>query len=283
MKQIEKRKGASRALAPAALCLVLVLGQLVALGAASAQSFGNFVEMRVYTTRPEVRDRFLQYFEEHYLESQEVLGMRIWGQFRDLDEPSHFVWIRGFTSMEERLEGLRAFYTSPMWRETGQEVSAMLAARGKVRLLEPVSKSWRFDPKWGRVPLLSEAPDRDLGVVAVLELEAVAPSQSSAGVEGVPMGLEVVEEAVGTHWRPVLEAAGGASLGLFRTSGSENDFPALPVTELDDVVCWFVSFASRDDLVSFLVRRQVGSPSLDPRKVWVLEPGGRSRLWHRGG
>ena len=47
----------------------------------------------------------------------------------------------------ERLAGLRTFYTSPMWRETGQEVGTMLAARGRVRLLEPVSKTARFDPK----------------------------------------------------------------------------------------------------------------------------------------
>ncbi len=277
------------------LVVIWLFGLPCLLGSAEAgraQSFGNFVEMRVYTTKPEVRDRFLHYFEEHYLESQEVLGMRIWGQFRDLDEPSHFVWVRGFTSMEERLDGLRTFYTSPMWRETGQEVGSMLAARGRVRLLEPVDKSWRFDPKWRRAPLLSEAGERDLGVVAVLELGPPLESPDSSGDSSTDddgggsrdsIDLDAVVQSVETHWRPVAEASGGASLGLFRTSQEENDFPALPVTEVDDAVVWFVSFASREELSSFLVRRKVGSPPLDPRRVWVLEPGERSRLFNREG
>ena len=267
------------------LRLALLLG-LVALAAPSpGQSFGNFVELRVYTTEPTKRDRFLEYFEEHYLESQEVLGMRIWGQFRDLDDPSHFVWIRGFTSMEERLDGLKTFYTSPMWRETGQEVGAMLAARGRVRLLEPVSKAWRFDPEWGRVPLLAEAGDRELGVVGALEFGAEQPIDVSSkdAEDDRGDGLASVAQSVEAAWHPTLEASGGASLGLFRTSRAENDFPALPVTELDDVVMWFVSFASREELAAFVVRRRFGSPHLEPRRVWVLEPGERSRLWHRGG
>ena len=125
--------GAARAIRVAGVTSPLVpIVLLLAVSATSvsqAQSFSNFLELRIYTTKPEARDRFLDFFEEHYLESQEVLGMRIWGQFRDLETPTHFVWLRGYRSMEERKEGLMAFYTSPMWQETGVEVGQMLAAQ----------------------------------------------------------------------------------------------------------------------------------------------------------
>ena len=38
------------------------------------------VEFRSYRLRPGVREAFIEYFEEHFLDSQEKVGMRVLGQ-----------------------------------------------------------------------------------------------------------------------------------------------------------------------------------------------------------
>jgi hypothetical protein len=45
------------------------------------------VELRQYTLYPGKRDVLIDLFDRTFIESQEVLGMRIIGQFRDLDNP----------------------------------------------------------------------------------------------------------------------------------------------------------------------------------------------------
>ena len=43
--------------------------------------------------------------------------MTVIGQFRDLDNPDSFVWLRGFADMESRRKALGAFYSGPGgWR-----------------------------------------------------------------------------------------------------------------------------------------------------------------------
>ena len=93
--------------------------------------YGRYLELRVYSTKENKRDPFLDYFEKYYLESQEEVGMRIWGQFGDLDEANHFVWLRGYRSMDERATGLMRFYTGELWNRTGQQVRDMLARMGE--------------------------------------------------------------------------------------------------------------------------------------------------------
>jgi hypothetical protein len=64
------------------------------------------VELRQYTLHPGKRDVLIDLFEREFIESQEVVGMYVIGQFRDLDNPNRFVWLRGFPNMSERAEGL---------------------------------------------------------------------------------------------------------------------------------------------------------------------------------
>ena len=60
------------------------------------------VELRQYTLRPGGRDVLVELFDREFVESQEALGMEIVGQFRDLDRPDRFVWLRGFPDMVRR-------------------------------------------------------------------------------------------------------------------------------------------------------------------------------------
>ncbi|TJX33985.1 MAG: NIPSNAP family protein, partial [Mesorhizobium sp.] len=73
------------------------------------------VELRQYTLKPGRRETLIEIFDTEFIESQEYAGMTIIGQFRDLDRPDMFVWMRGFDSMDARKDALGAFYDGPVW------------------------------------------------------------------------------------------------------------------------------------------------------------------------
>jgi hypothetical protein len=71
-------------------------------------------ELRRYSLHPAQREVLVELFEERFIESQEELGMSLLGQFRDLDDPDGFVWLRGLADMARRGHGLTAFYGGPV-------------------------------------------------------------------------------------------------------------------------------------------------------------------------
>lgn len=54
------------------------------------------VELRQYTLHPGKRDVLIELFDREFIESQEIIGMYVIGQFRDLDNPYRFVWLQVF-------------------------------------------------------------------------------------------------------------------------------------------------------------------------------------------
>lgn len=52
------------------------------------------VELRQYTLHPGRRDTLIELFDREFVETQEALGINVIGQFRDLDGPDRFVWLR---------------------------------------------------------------------------------------------------------------------------------------------------------------------------------------------
>ncbi len=249
------------------LAMVLAAGALAAQAASSDPGYSNFLELRVYTTQEGQRDRFLEYFEEHYLESQEVVGMRIWGEFRDLVNPTQFVWMHGYRTMGERQAGLLQFYTSPVWQETGAEVRDMLGERAShVHLLEPVSAREAFPENSRRPVLLSEQPQPDRRGVVVAQLFLVEDGTVSDLIEAVRNS--VIPDYVDN---------GAVSLGLFRSSEEPNNFPALPYIEDEVVVAWFGSFETD---AAFESARESAPLGLEPFETLRLAPGERSRLRH---
>src|SRR3546814_13617556 len=71
------------------------------------------LELRQYTLRPHTRDTLIALFDSTFVESQEAVGMSVLGQFRDLDDPERFVWLRGFPDMARRPASLAAFFGVP--------------------------------------------------------------------------------------------------------------------------------------------------------------------------
>src|SRR5687767_11829972 len=96
------------------------------------------IDLRQYTLRPGQRDRLIDVFDTYLVDGQEQTGMHIVGQFRDLDDPDRFVWIRGFRDLPARGRALKAFYGGPIWHEHAAAANATMIDSDNALLLRPV-------------------------------------------------------------------------------------------------------------------------------------------------
>jgi NIPSNAP len=87
------------------------------------------VELRRYALRPGQRETLIELFDREFVETQEAVGMCILGQFRDLDDPDSFVWMRGFADMETRKRALESFYRGPVWKQHTRAANATMINR----------------------------------------------------------------------------------------------------------------------------------------------------------
>ena len=93
------------------------------------------VELRQYTLHPYKRDVLIDLFEHEFVESQEALGIRLIGTFRDMANADRFVWLRGFKDMPNRADALQAFYSGPVWQAHRNAANATMIDSDNVLLL----------------------------------------------------------------------------------------------------------------------------------------------------
>ena len=96
------------------------------------------VELRRYTLHPGRRDALVDLFERAFVESQEACGMRLLGQFRDVDDDNRFTWLRGFADMDGRARALAGFYGGPVWKAHRDAANATMVDSDDVLLLRPL-------------------------------------------------------------------------------------------------------------------------------------------------
>ena len=104
----------------------------------------SIVELRQYTLHPGQRDVLIDLFDREFVESQEALGMKVIGQFRDLDNPNRFVWLRGFRDMPSRAQALKDFYGGPVWKAHREAANATMIDSDNVLLLHPAMPTSGF-------------------------------------------------------------------------------------------------------------------------------------------
>lgn len=201
----------------------------------------TIVELRQYTLHPGRRDELVELFEREFVESQDDLGARVVGTFRDADAPDRFVWVREFDDMAGRLAALTAFYGGPIWKANSAAANATMVDSDDVLLLEPVSGAFR---RTGRPPV-------------------------GAGRPGPSRVLAVVHDATAAD-QDAVEKALGVPAVVLRTAPYSNDFQALPVRD-EQVV---VRFAAYDTAAEATAARARLAPSA--RQVLELEPTARS-------
>ena len=219
---------------------------------AGAELTGAFpiIELRQYTLHDGQRDTLIDLFEREFVESQEALGMKVIGTFRDLDQPNHFVWLRGFRDMDSRLAGLTAFYGGPVWQAHRDAANATMIDSDNVLLLHSAGTGAEFRLPDSRPALGTTAPAGL--VVAVIDYLDAPPRETLLQFE--------------TQVKPRLKKAGIPLLAWFVPEKSANNFPRLPVREHEQVLVWFVRFDSDAD---YAARRSELAAAAQPLSSWV--------------
>lgn len=245
--------------------------------AQSAPESHPVVELRQYKIVHGRRDAMIALFDRTFVESQEAVGARLVGQYRDLDDPDRFTWIRQFESMASRGEALNHFYFGPVWRAHRAAANPMLEDNDNVLLLRPAEAGSGFaEPQGVRAPVDAPAPAAGL-VVATIHYLWKDPAEGFAAF-------------FRDRLAPAYAAAGLPVLASFVTETQPNNFPQLPVRQNEKIFVWFTRVADQaayDRARSSLMRgpawRRALGPRLDdyeerPAQVLRLAPTSRSLL-----
>ena len=197
------------------------------------------VELRQYTLRPGRRDVLIDLFDRELVESQEATGMAIVGQFRDLDDPDRFVWIRGFPSMPSRARALASFYGGPVWKAHSARANATMIDSDNVLRLRPVTVRSGFPaPAAARLPAGHDPAGNDPAGHA-----HAAPSRILVTIYHRDQPFDqAFADFFDRQARPVLLETGAVPLACLQTEHAENTFPALPVRTGENVFVWFARF-----------------------------------------
>ena len=193
------------------------------------------IDLRQYTLFPGVRNEFVELFDRELVETQEAVGMRVIGQFRDLGDPNRFVWIRGFPDMTSRARALMAFYVeSEAWKKHSSQARSMMIDSSDALLRPARSNSGFMLPSVSDRPGLYSSASDGVVVASIYTL----PSAADAGFP------DFFDSAVA----PLITAAGGSILASFVTESSPNNFPPLPLREGEHV---FVLFCAYNNLSAY--------------------------------
>ncbi|MBU1377914.1 MAG: NIPSNAP family protein [Alphaproteobacteria bacterium] len=185
------------------------------------------LELRQYKIVPGRRDEMVALFERHFVDSQDVLGMRLVGQFRDLDDPNRFTWIRTFPDMAARQRQLNAFYFGPVWQAHRGEANPLLDDNDNVLLLKPATPALAFAPPRGSRPATEGKGGMVVATILYLWKD---PEESFSAFFAERMA-------------PELAAGGLPVLGAYVAENAENTFPQLPVRQHEKVFVWFTRAA----------------------------------------
>ena len=205
------------------------------------------VELRQYTLHPGRREDLIALFDREFVETQEAVGITVLGQFRDLDDPDRFVWLRAFASMPARARALAAFYDGPGWRAHRDAANATMLDSDNVLLLRPATGTAMPIDGWQR----AHGAARDGAVLAIV---------------GAP----------GRGFAPVIAGAGGEIVARYETEPSANNFPRLPVREGEPVA---VSLARFFDVAACTkLADALASTPVAPMQLLRLAPTANSRF-----
>ncbi|MGH6615009.1 NIPSNAP family protein [Sphingomonas sp.] len=194
--------------------------------AVDAPATQKVIELRQYKILKGGRDAMIALFEREFVDSQEMLGMRLIGQFRDLDDPDRFTWIREFESMAARATALNAFYFGPVWKAHRSEANALLDDNDNVLLLHPATNGLGFGPQ--ARPAIADGP-------AGLVIATIHYLWKDAG--------EGFTSFFNERMRPTLTAVGLPVLSAYVPEREPNNFPQLPVRQSEKLFVWFTRVA----------------------------------------
>ena len=171
-------------------------------------------------------------YDRHFIESQEAYSITTIGQFRFLNDPSIFFWLRGFDSIDARPIDLNAFYHGATWQSLRGKANALLLDTDNVLLLEPAHEGAGFSLPLIPPSALSQPKPRGLLVFTMYYL----------GSDTGPQFDRMFEASI----RPVMQDRGARIIATFITDPSPNNYPRLVVRSDANVFAWFACFSNED-------------------------------------
>jgi quinol monooxygenase YgiN len=196
--------------------------------------FSPIVELRRYDLHSGTRDTLIDIFDRHFIEGQEAEGTDVIGQFRDLDNPDSFVWLRGFQDMESRKKALQAFYGGPVWMAERDAANATMIRFDNVLLLRPAWPDGAFHLDIADRPG-QQASDAAAGLVTANIIRVRGDAEAFAAWHRANM-------------LPIIVDSGAEFLAAFITEPAENTYPALPVRTDANVLAIFGRFPDQSAL-----------------------------------
>ena len=189
-------------------------------------SAAEIVELRQYTLHPGTRDTLVRVFEDYFIEGQQEAGIRIGGIYLDESDPDRFVWFRGFTDLDQRMEALESFYFGPVWKVHRDVANGTMIDSDDVLLLQPTNPPHRpQEPATSTSPW----PSEDRVHVSVYVYDA---------------DLEL-EDWLSTVLHRRLEELLGTTVATWRSHPGPNAFTKLPVRN-DNAFVWAATFPDED-------------------------------------
>lgn len=223
------------------------------------------IELRQYTLHPGQRETLIELFDHEFVETQEAVGMAVMGQFRDLDAPDRFVWLRGFADMDSRAYGLDAFYGGAVWRQHRDAANATMIDSDNVLLLRPA---------WPGAGVAMRGRSRATGMVR-MSLPGLLDASVFYLREPAPPDLLRFCREVMT---PCLQRGGAEVLGWYVSNGTPNNFPRLPVREGENALVGLAMFGDAESFDAF-VRTGAWVREVQPGlSKWFLGPAESHRL-----
>ena len=179
----------------------------------------TIIELRNYLLKPGMRERFIEYFDDHFLNSQN--GAHILAPFRIKGESDRFFWIRGFEDMQSRLAFLRGFYEQgEVWKRFGPGANEMMVDSDHVHLLKPLSPGFELSE------LAKEAD------VVVIDFYLAKSNQ--------------LDQLVGSFERDYFPCLKNKPTTLISEMAS-NDFPRLPVIQDPNLLVVITAYADESE------------------------------------
>jgi hypothetical protein len=228
------------------------------------------IEFRRYAIKDGQRKNFTQYFDTYFPEALQQLGTIVAASLLERQNPSNFIWIRGFHTFDDRaaLNGL--FYAGSVWSEHRKTMNDLIDNADNVLLLRPLN------------------PERGVTV-----LPAVDPVTEPNGAQGVVVAqiFAVKENRVDDFARQAettlasYRAAGAREAGVLVTLDVKNNFPQLPFRTDGPFLVWLGILKDDQTLQSFIPVADRSLTSLTATgllrsapELIVLDPTPRSRL-----
>jgi len=191
----------------------------------------NVVELRNYLLKSGTRDKFIQYFKKHFIESQHELGAYTPGLFRIKGEDDRFFWIRGFDNMQKRIRFLPAFYGGEVWKEFGPAANDMMLEWHNVYLIKPLTINNNLFPGDKNVFVIDYYRAKDKQLNELIDL---------FNTEYIPLF---------NKW--------DINTSIWISEMEENDFPRLPVYQDENLLVVITSYNTELEYESTLDKFQV--------------------------